>query len=104
MKLDLRPDRERKIALRVAEIKQKKNNLMNEHHTALCTTLDHAVEWESRMQEVNQRSETPTLNFFKKFYDDLPSIADLKDDGFKVLSESEAEVNSSGQERQFKRS
>lgn len=104
VKLNLHLNKERKIAFRVAEIKQKKNNLMNEHYTALCITSDHTVEWESRMQEVNQRSETSTLNFFKKFYDDLFSIADLKNDEFKVLSESVAEVNSSGQKRQFKRS
>lgn len=87
----------------MAGINQEKGNVVTEHHKALCTASDHAVERGVRLQEVERRSETAALDSPEEFYDGLPSTADLKDDGSKDLSESEAGVEDAGQGRQLKR-
>lgn len=77
--------------------------MVNEHHKALCTASDHTVERGVRLQELEQRSETAALDLPEEFYNGLPSTADLKDDGFKDLSKSEAGAEPAGQGRQLKR-
>jgi len=76
---------------------------MSEHLKALCTTSKCTVKQKIKLQKVNERSETLALDSSQKFYDGLLLITDLKNDRFKVLSESEAEVDSSSQEKQFKK-
>ncbi len=96
-------NRDTEFASRMAEVNQEKGNLMNEHHKALCTASDRAVERGVTLQEVDRRSETAALDSPEEFYDGLPSTADLEDDGSKDSSESEAGVEPADQGRQLKR-
>lgn len=100
-------DKQAGIALRVAGINQEKVNLMNEHHEALCAASDRAIERVVKLQEIDLKSERrvtdPAKGYVSGDGDNLPTAADLDDDESNVLSDSEAEVNPLGSERQYKR-
>ena len=94
-------DKGRNISLQIADINQEQANLTNKQHKDLCAASDCALKWGVRLQEVALTS--PTLDSPEKFYDGLPSTADLENDESKISSETEAEVDPADQGRQFKR-
>jgi len=102
---DPQSDKQREIALRVAGINQEKANLMNEHHEALSAASDRAVERGVKLQDIDRRFERRVTDPAKGFVlgDNLPTAADLDDDGSNVPSNSETEVDPVGPEREFKR-
>ena len=102
---DPQSDKQREIALRVAGINQETANLRKENHKALCAASDRAIERGVKLQEFDLRSERRVTDPAKGYVsgDNLPTAADLDDGESNVLSDSEAEVEPSGSERQFKR-